>query len=366
MRSILKRKTNFLLCCTVMILFQLPLYAQSVRRVITIAQSSMDIPKLAKTIATQTGLEYSLNMQNTSVKKNVQLKPGKWKLEDVMKEVQQQVGLNYKIIGDHILFTDYKPAKKVDTVQQVVRPKPQKAIPKPVVIPEQTYTGYALDPLSVDHPVALPSMHIRPAGQITIPEKKQEAPPQKERKHFELPAGWASPLIEVGITANDIVYGSASVKAGIQYLYGIATYGASSQGMRFRYGGGIRVPLNEYSAVHAEFTTGSLSRSAKIPLDTLANMGVAMESLNSFGLSWSTALHPKWNLQVEVNYSSLKKTLTTDTLINYIFREDGYLGYGTPLYELKSATDGSSYESHAWIGARISIFYNLGRRRSER
>jgi hypothetical protein len=349
-----------------MLLFKLPLYAQSAQRVITIAQSTMDIPKLAKTIATQTGLEYSLNMQNTSVKKNVQLKPGKWKLEDVMKEVQQQVGLNYKIIGDHILFTDYKPAKKIDSVQ-VVKPKPQKVtratapVAAAIVIPEKPYTGYDLSPVRTDHPVALPALHVK-SSQVVLPEPTTHVPPQKEKRHIEFPTGLFTPMAAVGFTANDVVYGSASVKAGIQSLYGIGTYGVSSRGLRFRYGAGIRVPLNESNAIHAEFTTGSLSRRTKIPSDSLPGKGTAVERMNSYGLSWSTTIRPRWTLQVEVNYSTLTKKIASDSLTNYILREDGYLGYGTPIYNIKSTTNGRSSEYHAWIGARISLFYNLRRR----
>lgn len=358
MRSILKRKSSFLLYCTVIILFSLRLNAQ---RIVTISKSSMDIPTLTKTIATQTGLEYSLNMQNTSVKKHVQLKPGKWKLEDVMKEVQQQVGLNYKIIGDHILFTDYKPAKKTDSVQvvKVVKPKPQKIkLTEPVAAPVVAYTGYALHPLATDHPIALPALHVKP-GHVTVPEKKTIEAPKKEKRHIAFPTGWFTPLAEAGFTANDVIYGSASVKAGIQYLYGIATYGASSRGMRFRYGAGIRVPLNEYNAMNAEFTTGTLSRATQLPADTLAKEGIAVERLNSYGLSWSTVIRPRWSLQVEINYSTLTKRTSTDSLTNYIIREDGYLGYGTPIYHIKSSTDERSRESYAWIGARISLFYHL-------
>jgi hypothetical protein len=49
-------------------------------------------------------------MQNASLKKLITLKSGTWQLSDILKEVQQQAGLNYKIIGDHILFMDYQAA----------------------------------------------------------------------------------------------------------------------------------------------------------------------------------------------------------------------------------------------------------------
>jgi hypothetical protein len=86
------------------------LYAQQYdKAIVKISQNPIDITTLAKTIAKQTGLEYSLNMQNASLKKRIALRAGNWKLSDILKQVQQQAGLNYRIIGDHILFMDYQP-----------------------------------------------------------------------------------------------------------------------------------------------------------------------------------------------------------------------------------------------------------------
>ncbi|WP_343667740.1 hypothetical protein [Chitinophaga sp.] len=420
MKYLSKQKNNFLLYCIVMILSNLPLYAQLTQRVITITRPLVDIPELAKTIAAQTGVEYSLNMQNTSLKKSVHLKPGKWKLEDVMREVQLQVGLDYKILGDHILFTDYKPAKK----QDMVPAKPGKVLPagakselaaaksvpaatkkvsappkstlaqvkstqappkrtpaaaksasagaksEPIatkstpapdqIVPAPAYPAYVLSPLRSDYYITSPAPYVAPRH-MTINERKvsntKEAPPEKERRHIALPQGWASPLAEAGITANDIVYLSASVKAGIQYFYGIATLGFSFRGMRFRYGAGIRVPLNEYTALHAEFTTGALSRKS---IDTVPQVGLLHERMNSYGLSWSRTIRPRLNLQVEVNYSTLKKS--NDSTVNKVNMETHYFGYGTPVYNAGIGSNGKYSELYTWVGARVSIFYNLRRK----
>jgi hypothetical protein len=86
------------------------LYAQQYdKAIVKISQNPIDITTLAKTIAKQTGLQYSLNMQNALLKKRIALKAGNWQLSDVLKQVQQQAGLNHRIIGDHILFMDYQP-----------------------------------------------------------------------------------------------------------------------------------------------------------------------------------------------------------------------------------------------------------------
>lgn len=377
MKETLQQMRNRLLFCTVIILFHLPLYAQLTQRVITVTHSSMDIPSLARTIAAQTGVEYSLNMQNTSLKKYVHLKPGKWKLEDVMKEVQEQAGLNYKILGDHILFTDYKPVKKADSAR-MVKPdpvqitKPAKKIVKPTVktavtrsenLPAISQPAFEITPLYTDYHIPPPAININiKPGRVTNRDLKapgtnsmtQKA--SKERRQMELP-DWFSPLAEAGITANDIVYLSASVKAGIQYVYGIGTWGFSSKGMRFRYGAGLRVPLNENAALHAEFTTGTLSRTS---IDTFPQKGKIHERLNSFGLSWSKTIKPRLQLQLELNYSILKKT--NDSTVNKVSPETNYFAYGKQLYHTRISSAGNNAEQTSWIGVRVSLFYNLRRR----
>ncbi|WP_343690532.1 hypothetical protein [Chitinophaga sp.] len=396
-----------LLFCTAIMLVSFSLYAQLSQRVITITRPTMDIPGLAKTIAAQTGVEYSLNMQNTSLKKYVQLKPGKWKLEDVMKAVQEQAGLNYKIIGDHILFTDYKHVKK-DTVisakpakvplAKIVPPKVIQPAPKAVhtqrsttrhkkptteatVTPPESEptpgsTSYHLSPLPLQTGWLLgqPGLNTK-LEKLTITAAKESllkgtttkeniatkgdakaVKTSKERKHFTFPPLGDLPLAEVGITANDIVYLSASAKAGIQYIYGIGTLGVSSGGMRFRYGAGLRIPLNESAAIHAEFTTGGLSR---ISTDSTTKKTLLRERLNAYGLSWSKTIRPRLNLQLELNYSTLKKS--SDSTLTIKNNEINYYKYGKPLYNARIAANGNDYVLNSWVGLRISLFYNLRR-----
>lgn len=404
---LMKYFPKHLLFCTAIMLVSFSLYAQLSQRVITITRPTMDIPGLAKTIAAQTGVEYSLNMQNTSLKKYVQLKPGKWKLEDVMKAVQEQAGLNYKIIGDHILFTDYKPVKK-DTVisakpakvplAKIVPPKVIQPAPKAVHTQRST-TGYkkptteaTVTPPESEPTPGTTSYHLSPLplqngwllGQtglntklekLTITAAKESmlkgtttkeniatkgdakaVKTSKERKHFTFPPLGDLPLAEVGITANDIVYLSASAKAGIQYIYGIGTLGVSSGGMRFRYGAGLRIPLNESAAIHAEFTTGGLSRNTT---DSMTKKTLLRERLNAYGLSWSKTIRPRLNLQLELNYSTLKKS--SDSTLTIKNNEINYYKYGKPLYNVRIAANGNDYVLNSWVGLRISLFYNLRR-----
>ena len=120
--------------CILLLTFTGNLYAQQYEKaIVKISQTPVDITSLAKTIAKQTGLQYSLNMQNASLRKRITLKTGNWHLSDILKQVQQQAGLNYRILGDHILFMDYQPPvnKSVTTSTTDVPSLPSNAINQP-------------------------------------------------------------------------------------------------------------------------------------------------------------------------------------------------------------------------------------------
>src|SRR3954470_8267178 len=116
MKSILKRINLFLF---LLFLLTGKSYAQYRHAIVKISHSPVDITSISRLISSQTGLQYSLNMQNASLKKQIILRVGAWKLIDILKQVQQQAGLNYKIIGDHILFVDYQTGGKKNEVRQV-------------------------------------------------------------------------------------------------------------------------------------------------------------------------------------------------------------------------------------------------------
>ena len=102
--------------CILLLAFTSNIHAQQYEKsIVKISQTPIDITSLAKTIAKQTGLQYSLNMQNASLKKRITLKTGNCQLSDILKQVQQQAGLNYRILGDHILFMDYLPPVNTST-----------------------------------------------------------------------------------------------------------------------------------------------------------------------------------------------------------------------------------------------------------
>lgn len=322
----------------------------------------MDIPTLAKTIATQTGVEYSLNMQNTSLQKKIQLKIGKWKLEDVMKEVQEQVGLNYKFIGDHILFTDYHPAKKQDTIVKKTKPIELKPAPVKADTPFTTRITDTISPFYSVPEYPQLSLNVGP-GQVA-PRSFIEAEMEIERLAlqrellFKKPR-WYEPYTFAGGQINDITYLNIVAKAGLQYIYGIAGVGANLNGVRLSYGLGLRIPTEtNFNSLHLEFTTGAINRHSP----DSSYHGTIHERLYTFGASWSRYVGPRLFIQFEANYNLLKKVNGVYDMA-YTSQESNLFKYGHLFYYMSNDYD-SGKQLRSWIGTRASVFYNLSRKRT--
>jgi hypothetical protein len=304
--------------------------------VVKISQTPVDITTLAKTIATQTGLEYSLNMQNASLQKRISLKKGKWELADILKEVQQQAGLNYRVIGDHILFMDYivgvktKPAPVKKIIPVIVK----KPVLQPVVI-APLYTAKADNLI-----VAVPALYLKPRLKTPV---KLITPVEEDKEENK----WYIPFSRGGISSDEILYANISLMAGIKYVYGIASVGTGFKGNRFRWGAGIPVKINEDQQFHLTFTTGQYKRTDGSGSDTTSYLITPIkETLNRYGIAWSKTYNEKWMIQAQVHYNTLKRA--TDSAFQ------GHFEYGNVPYTLSK-----SYGKESWIGLQLSVFYKI-------
>ncbi len=493
MRSILRKQINLTIFFVLLSAFTSKLYAQQYNKaIVKISQSPIDITTLAKTIAKQTGLEYSLNMQNASLRKHITLRIGSWQLSDILKQVQQQAGLNYRIIGDHILFMDYLAPVNKTTIANKPRPTtpPAKVIANPKannnkdikavnvpssannnnasaavnaplskaqllalltvaedqVIATDTVTKTDTIPTSgtVDKP-KLASQSTQPdtTGRTVIPAKRnarltsqegknitgsratndrqrsslllpmyavrtkyvaEKIPPpalfegtdsagnkklppkltvsslmkdiaiaktkkQKEKNNKQrlnkLISGivgsnddikWYQPIVNAGISADEVLYLNASLTAGIKFIYGIISYGSAFPSGRLRWGAGIPINLNDEQKLHFTFSTGSLKR--KTNPDNLISYGVK-ETLTRYGAGWSKTVNPHITFQAQLQYNILKKVSdSTRAVIQNLTGDYGHFAYGSSPY-LLSGTYGENGDFRRWIGLQISFFYKL-------
>lgn len=439
MKSILKRINLVLL---LLFLLTAKSYGQYCHAIVRISHSPVDITNISKLISSQTGLQYSLNMQNASLKKQIILRVGTWKLMDVLKQVQQQAGLDYKIIGDHILFVDYKTGEKknerrpIDVVSnkniqdslvainrrgfsQIVAgvhklflppvqsktsgtvKKVENQTEKRLISAKDKGKKTAIKTHSIDLAVAGPAGSSgsatssgsangkKPVFSIasmtpifSFPERpiwtkatnlndtslllsskkislKKNNIIQSGDNTFQIRdisqmnnESWHTIFVKSGLSADEILYMNASLMVGIKYVYGIFSYGITSNGNRLRFGLGIPIKLNNEQELSFNATTGLRVKSSF--LDSFPVSSAVKENLHRYGVAWSKTYRQRWTLQAQVHYNMLKKTSDSTNLM------PGYkhFYYATPPYELSHSSDNHS-EKRTWIGAQIALYYKF-------
>ncbi|ACU57805.1 hypothetical protein [Chitinophaga pinensis] len=421
MKSTSPPRTNYILHCIISLFFSAPLYAQQYdKAVVNINTSPIDITTLAKIIAKQTGLEYSLNMQNSSLKKRITLRAGNWQLANILKQVQQQANLSYKIIGDHILFMDTRTgdAKRNSLAAEAPKTAPAPSAPNHQnTRPAESATRRNLTETSTENTDAL-TLHALSAVATTNSDtsvtlntlaQTQQGPHFRKRgANYKMsvvkktsrsttgitsagtntktiiatttistkenstikPAAttssnnnddgrvnWYKPYLKAGLSADEILYGNVSMITGFRYLYGIASYGYTSYGGRFRWGAGIPVKLNETQQLHITFTTGT------IKYDVPDSLGIddihLKERLNRYSLGWSKTFSEKWSLHAQVHYNDLRKK--ADHIPPPIFEnlgEQRKFRYGKAPYTI-SERFGTQNDYQRWIGIQLSLYYHF-------
>ena len=357
----ISKKTNLFQCCIILLTGQL--YAQQYNQaVVKISQTPIDITTLAKTIAKQTGLEYSLNMQNASLKKQIKLKQGNLHLSEILKQIQQQAGLNYKIIGDHIIFMDFQPAGTTKS-PEIKKKKPVRTDPvakrlftfNPIKIQALRFFDVRAPLLAqfppIDHFKLIADLFVPKEIDLwrdTIPHKKKKIQLKQNEPTTtaDIEKGkWYRPFVKAGFSTDELLYANASLLAGIKYVYGIISYGTGFMGGRFRWGAGIPVKLNNEQQLHLNFTTGTCYR-----LDT--SVHIFKERLTRYGVAWSKIYNSKWTLQVQLHYNNLTKPFYYSFTVPKSY-EQFYYG------KIPYSFSGNDLNRKQWLGLQLSLFYTI-------
>lgn len=378
--------------------------AQHGQERVRITTATTDIASLAKNISAQTGLKYSLNMQNASLRKTVTIRPGSYRLSDVLEQIKKQAALQYKLVGTHILFIDYssgsgnsvaaaakvpakKPVhhsvqkyhtavtkhtngitqKKLPVVKSVAvtdstahTPDSASFVAAPVVTPRDTTRDSYLTilrPLAKTTPVASVPLPVQALKDTTLPAAANAV---TRSRVTAFP--WTKPLLRAGVSSDELFYAGAQLHAGLSWIYGIAAVGTSFSFSNFRWGGGLSLQLTEKQQVHLNFTTGTASR--HYDTDSFFVNGVQLkETLHRLGAAWSKQFAPRLSVHVQLHYNLLHKAFTVTPLNSSA--ADVFTGnYGEqysifrPPYTLRKTVNDTSADK-SWIGAQLSLFYSI-------
>lgn len=388
--------------------------AQREKETIYITTAATDITSLAKNISAQTGLKYSLNMQNASLKKKITLKPGNYTLAQVLEQVKKQANLQYKILGTHILFVDYSAGnaavkaapgttakqtlqappkaatrtivKKVQTAPQhlvkphrsaaavKVQPPQQKRLPvinggiipaseKQRIITADNSSAFSIAAWLKGRDKLLPQAAIMPAKKAAVAGTAPVPPAAAAAKQPYNKRAWWKPMLKAGVAADELLYGGAHVQAGLHWVYGIALWGTNFSNSQFRWGAGLSLPLGATQRIQLNFTTGTSA--AYYAEDSAYREVWEKEKLHRLGIAWSKDIGNRLSMQVQVHYNLLHQSFTAARDTGTIDIKNPLTGdfdqryrVFTPPYTIRKST-GANTADKSWLGIQLSLFYRF-------
>jgi hypothetical protein len=145
-------------------------------------------------------------------------------------------------------------------------------------------------------------------------------------------------LFEVGISANDYIYGAVNLVTGTDKLYSILSFGVSSSNVTTGFGLGTRLQLGDSPrGIHFELMHNQIYR------NDFKNKGRGAE-LD----------------QVRVFYSVRKNKFTFygGPTINVLLRDTDFTEVKDPVYSIFE-NRGNKHNFDLWVGAEIGVRFNL-------
>lgn len=171
-------------------------------------------------------------------------------------------------------------------------------------------------------------------------------------------------LVQAGLAGDETFYAQPTVMAGLQYVYGMASWSTNFNTGGFRFGLGGSLPLRNDWFIHAQATTGKLSgKGTNLDSNRLV---MAKSSLHRITLlvekqlndRWSVAAGPVFNYLITDQYRNGEKGSMAAFGLQDRF-PDGIHTIKPPYTLSNSYKPGEASFTQTWIGFQAGIFYRI-------
>lgn len=228
-----------------------------------IAATSMRFDSLLQQVSRQTGIKFSINTRKIPPSRTIHLVKKTCTIRELLDLLTVQTKIFYTTIGGHIILVETPPAAGKKQAPPVIIKNSRPVPPKPFSVETETsrkmpdHPEPALPPMKelkiqADslHP-GLPAISLQgmPVNPSLSPVAVAADRDRKARKY--------SPFVAAGVGTDDIFYANLMVRAGLPFLYGIASFGTDFKHSGIRYGAGTFYRLNPTVNIHLRFLAGS-------------------------------------------------------------------------------------------------------------
>jgi len=370
------------------------------------------LQSITEEIQTQSGISFSYNADNINPDTKIKLKGDRMTVAELLALVKKQTGISYKIISQrHIIYTaaagkKHTTAKPKKLKQRVKRPKQAEAEEQPLVTNEPASGSFrtAKTTTITDSATDATIVVVGDSGMVAQyylggggsgggggndEQEEDIASPIPERKwrrgtvHKDYKGDGSTAtnntlnflgnntLLALGASADETYYFNPTLKFGMKFLYGIASYNLGNGKNNWRYGIGGSAKIDEHWSLHFVITTGqSVSKDYIIPAAGTSTSGTpltATSKLMRYGISTQYSFGGGFSIEGGLIFNSLKTNYTSngapvalsDILPIGYDADKKYPGIKPPYTLGNTYTGNSTGNTKTWLGIQLTLLYQL-------
>ena len=350
----------------------------SLHNKVTLPGGNLPFDQILRLITQQTGIKFSLNTQKFKPSRIIHVRKGIQRVDELLSEIKNSTGIDYTLLGDHIIFID-RPAAKAAVVSNVVTVRKAGVITsvsaatnaaamKNAITAAKEETG----PVFIPNPVDLAStdMRVYPIqtdiiSLVKVNAKSATRKNQSAKKRTPTRSGF---FVDAGLTTDETFYINPSIRAGWPFLYGIARWSTNFTVSGFRYGVGGALRLNDRWQAGLMATTGVNSKEYPESINGSLNIPITIKtSLQKIRLLAETKIGGHLQLQFGpvLNILSTKYYNPLGTPTPLFVSESDVTQYIKPPYTIQDTYSPiSAQNTKVWVGLQLGLFYAINFRNS--
>lgn len=378
------------------------------RKEIRLKQKRYTLQSITAEMKAQSGISFSYNAASIDPATRIRLKGSTATVAQILAVIKKKTGISYKTINQHHIIYVAASGKK----QAAAKPKKKKRskrdlkqdIAEPVpVAPSDPANRPASDDLTTS--AAAGAADSTDAGRTGAGDSslmmssysggggagggggsetagEDDAPPHIPERKWRRGTGNSSEnntlnffannvLLALGASVDETYYFNPTLKFGMRFIYGIASYNLGGGGNTWRYGVGGSATIDEHWSMHFAITTGqSVSKNYTIsyPDTTIPQAPLSVTSkLTRYGISTNYSFGNGFAVEGGLTFNSLKTNYTSNgspvTLSDILpvgyDADEKYTGIKPPYVLGNSYSGNSTGNTKTWIGFQISLLYQL-------
>ncbi len=375
----------------------------------------MRLDSLLNVFSKQTQIDFSFNSNQINPGKIIFIRNKKQTLKEWLSFLQQDMGIHYTLLGDHIILVNVHPVSvkrrssspKRYSVKTFNKPRITRSLDNKIgtksssLLLENGHIQRELhaqkpDPNDTTGAALFLSKNYLPGDSLGAAKTRRttdEAPgaimnnhkmsgdtsevstasarKQKdiisegnlllEKQRLQSTGNGSLLFMKTGISSSDVFYFSPALEIRYRFLYGHLSWNTNFSVSGFRYGLGISARIREGLRLNMLLTFGTLSK--YFVVDTFQRV-LSKNKLTSFDFLFEKKLADKWSLQLGpvINYLSI-----------HYYKDNQPYAFGNPVkssekqyYIIKPAyflvnsyTSGSVANLKVWVGLQVGLRYNI-------